>query len=376
MVVIAAVNLLWVRQGMVGGSEEYLVRQLTGLRIADRGDIELRLAVPPGLVAAHPELAAVGELRPGPAWAATRPGRLLAESAWLPGQCAGADVVHHGGGTVPLRTRSPVLLTVHDLQYLRYPHYFSPLRRRYLALAIPRSVRRAAVVAVPSEFVRATVVDAYGTDADRIVVVPHGVDPPAPDQLPTEAELRRRYGLGGRRVVVLPAITHPHKGHRFLVDVVAKGWTDADVVVVMLGGEGPAEQSLGEAIAASGAAARVVRTGRVPDRDRWGLIALAEALAFPSEYEGFGAPVIEAMALGTPVVCSDRASLPEVAGDAALVRPLDVAAWAGVLDEIAADRAGLIARGRVRAAAFTAAASGTALATAYRHAAKLGADLQ
>jgi glycosyltransferase involved in cell wall biosynthesis len=375
-VVIAAVNLLWIRPGRVGGSEEYLVRQLTGLRAADDGDVGLRLAVPPGLVDAHPELATVGDLRRAPRWVASRPGRLLAESAWLPGQCAGADVVHHGGGTVPPRTLRPVLLTIHDVQYLRYPHYFSPIRRRYLALAMPRSARRAAVIAVPSEFVKATVVDAYGTDADRVVVVSHGVDPPEPEQLPAEAELRRRYGLGDRRAVVLPAITHPHKGHRFLVDVVAKAWTDADVVVVMTGGAGPAEQPLREAIVTSGAAERIVRTGRVPDRDRWGLIALAEALAFPSEYEGFGAPVIEAMALGTPVVCSDRASLPEVAGDAALVRSLDVAAWASALDDVAADRAGLIARGRARAAAFTAAVSGAALATAFRQAAKLGSDLQ
>ena len=79
-----------------------------------------------------------------------------------------------------------------------------------------------------------------------------------------------------------------------------------------------------------------MRPGRVSDADRDGLIAGAEALVFPSEYEGFGAPVLEAMALGTPVVCSDRAALPEVAGDAALVRPLDPDAWEGALDEVAA----------------------------------------
>ena len=89
---------------------------------------------------------------------------------------------------------------------------------------------------------------------------------------------------------------------------------------------------------------------------------LAEALVFPSEYEGFGAPVLEAMALGTPVVCSDRAALPEVAGDAAVVRPLELEAWAGALDAVAADRAGLVARGPPRAARFTTAASGAALA--------------
>ena len=89
----------------------------------------------------------------------------------------------------------------------------------------------------------------------------------------------------------------------------------------------------------------MIRPGRVSDADRDGFIAAAEALVFPSEYEGFGAPVLEAMSLGTPVVCSDRAALPEVAGDAALVRPLTVEAWATALDEVAA-RARRARRGR------------------------------
>jgi alpha-1,3-rhamnosyl/mannosyltransferase len=108
----------------------------------------------------------------------------------------------------------------------------------------------------------------------------------------------------------------------------------------------------------------VIRPGRVPEADRDGLIAGAEALVFPSQYEGFGAPVLEAMALGTPVICSDRAALPEVAGDAALVRPLELDAWKGALDEI--DRPTMAAAGRARAASFSTAASGAALASAYR----------
>ena len=91
-----------------------------------------------------------------------------------------------------------------------------------------------------------------------------------------------------------------------------------------------------------------------------------EALVFPSEYEGFGAPVIEAMTLGTPVLASDRAALAEVVGDAGLVRPLVVDAWIDALDTVRTRRADLVAAGNVRAAAFTTAASGDALADAYR----------
>jgi glycosyltransferase involved in cell wall biosynthesis len=87
---------------------------------------------------------------------------------------------------------------------------------------------------------------------------------------------------------------------------------------------------------------------------------------FPSEYEGFGAPALEAMALGTPVICGDQTALPEVVGDAAVVRPLTVGAWAGALDAVDAMRPQLIERGRQRAAGFTTAVSGAALAAAYR----------
>jgi len=96
------------------------------------------------------------------------------------------------------------------------------------------------------------------------------------------------------------------------------------------------------------------------------LIKMSKALVFPSEYEGFGAPVIEAMALGTPVICSDRACLPEVVGDAGLVLPLDVDAWAGALDLIELRRAQYLEASARRLENFTAEASGRALASAYR----------
>ena len=131
-----------------------------------------------------------------------------------------------------------------------------------------------------------------------------------------------------------PALTHPHKQHRFLLDLLAGPWSDPDLALVLLGGRGLAEDEVAATIAALELGPRVIRPGRVPEADRDGLIAGAEALVFPSEYEGFGAPVLEAMALGTPVICSDRAALPEIAGDAALVRPLELDAWKGALDEI------------------------------------------
>jgi glycosyltransferase involved in cell wall biosynthesis len=288
------------------------------------------------------------------------------EATWLPHRLVGSDVVHHGGGTVPLRSPDPIVLTVHDLQYRTHPAYFTAVKRHYLELTMPRSVRRATVVAVPSEFVRASVIEAFDADPAGVVVVPHGFDPPPPDEITDDAVVRRRYGIGERRFVIYPAITHPHKNHRFLIDLLASEWTDPELALVLLGGRGLADDDVSAAVAAHRVGERVIRPGRVSDADRDGLVAAAEALVFPSEFEGFGAPLLEAMALGTPIVCSDRAALPEVAGDAAVVLPLSRDAWADSLETVAGRRHLLVAAGHRRAAQFTTRLAGERLAGAYR----------
>ena len=358
-----SVNLLWCLPGLVGGSEEYVARQLIGLHDV-APDIHATVFVLPGFAAAHRQVAAGHELVVASLDARRRSRRVLTESTWLPGRMAGADVVHHAGGTVPARSPGPILLTIHDVQYRTFPEYLSPVKRQYLKVAVPLAVRRAATIAVPSEYVRRTVIDGFGRDPDHVVVVPHGVDRVA---APADAdEMRERYGLVGRRYLVYPAITHPHKNHRFLLELLAGPWNDPELALVLLGGRGLAEDDVVATIDRLGLGPRVIRPGRVPAADRDGLIAAAEALVFPSEYEGFGAPLLEAMAAGTPVVCSDRAAVPEVVGDAALVRPIDPDAWKGALDDVESARDELVAAGLRRAALFTTAASGAALADAYR----------
>jgi alpha-1,3-rhamnosyl/mannosyltransferase len=366
---LVGVNLLWCRPGRVGGAEEYLVRQLRGLR-RTAPEVRARLAVPPGFARAHPDLIAQYPSVRSHRLSSTLPGRLLEEARWLPARMSGVDVMHHANGTVPPRSSNPVVLTVHDLQYREYPHYFSPLRRSYLRWRIPPSVRAAAVVTVPSEFVKRSVVDAFGVDYDRVRVVPHAFEPlPAVEW--SEADLRQRYELGTARILAYPAATFPHKRHDFLLDLVAGPLRGEEIVLVFMGGRGRAEKAVAEEIGRRGLASRVVRTGRVPEADRDGLISIAEVVVFPSEYEGFGAPVLEAMALGTPVICSDRAALPEVVGDAALVTPLDLDAWSAALRDASRRHDELVSRGRARAERFSLAASGAALAAAYRSAAGL-----
>ena len=362
-----AVNLTWLTPGRVGGSEEYLTRQLLGV---DPSEFDVQLCAEQAFGAAHPELVERFGFHAMPA-AGNRATRIALEHSWLPVRTRGADVVHHGGGTMPLvggRAASTTVLTVHDLQYLRHPEYFSAGRRRYLAAMVPRSVRRAAVVTVPSDFVRDHLCAAFGVSPDRAVVVPHGVPEVAVPDPVLVASTIARYGVGERPYVVYPAITHPHKGHAVLVDMLDH--LDDETVLVLIGGQGAGETALGSVIGSSRHRDRVVRPGRVPHIDRDALLAGADALVFPSEFEGFGAPVVEAMALDTPVVCSAADALVEVVGDAGVVvGEADGAAWAAALGEARRTRAELIDRGRRRRDHFTIEASGAAISAAYRMAA-------
>ncbi len=366
-----AVNMLWCVAGDVGGSEQYLVRQLLGLATQPPRFVPTLYCLP-SFVDAHRELASLYPMVTASISGSSRSRRVLAEHSWLRRRTREADVVHHGGGTTPIVGRRPIVLTIHDLQYLTHPEYLTPTKRRYLERSIPRSVHRAAVVAVPTDYVRSTVIDAYGTDPEHVVVVPHGVEPSLGTDAPSAFDLRRGYGLGAGRVLVYPAITHPHKNHRFLLELMHQHWTDPDLRLVLLGGRGLAEADVAADILRLGLSQRVVRPGRVSDADRDGLVAMADALVFPSEYEGFGAPVVEAMALGTPVVCSDQPALAEVVGDAGLVLPLDIEAWAGALDTLAECSSSMRAAGRRRASAFNLERSGAALADAYGRAFEIG----
>ena len=361
-----AVNLLWLAPGRVGGSEQYLVRQLSGL--ADQS-IDPVVFCQPAFSDAHPELASKLAVVVGPLRRDRRVTRIMAEHTWLAARTRAVDVVHHGGGTTPVVGKRPIVLTVHDLQYLRYPEYFGRGRRAYLDRMMPRSVERAAIVTVPSAYVRRRVVEAFGIDPEKVLVVPHGVPDLAPPSADQVTSTLARYGLdGGRPFVVYPAITHPHKGHLLLIDMLAD--LDTDVALVLIGGAGAAEAEIEQAIAGIADASRVVRTGRVSDLDRDVLVSAAAALVFPSEYEGFGAPLVEAMVFDTPVVCSAAEAVVEVAGGAAVVvaEPTPEA-WAnGVLEALANPRT-LIERGRSRRQAFTLEICGRALADAYRLAA-------
>lgn len=354
------VNMLWCVPGKVGGSEEYLVRQMLGLGELAEPRWMPTVAVARGLSAAHPELCAALDVVEPTFDSASRIRRILGETTWLRTHAREVDLVHHGGGTAPLGAHRPYVLTIHDLQFRTYPQYFSRLKRAYLGTVIPRSAHRATVITVPSEYVRDSVVRAYGVEAARVVVVPHGIEPALADDVTPADELRDRYALGDGPIIVYPAVTHPHKAHSFLLRMMEDHWTDPDLRLVLTGGQGTAES-----VVTACTDPRVLRVGRVSAADRNGLLAMAHAMVFPSRYEGFGAPLIEAMTLGAPVICSDATCMPGIVDNAGIVRPLEPAAWADVLDEVGQRRNELVAAGHRRARDFTSAVSGAALASAY-----------
>ena len=357
-----AINLLWCVPGKVGGSEQYLTRQLAGL--SGHGEFNLHAYVPQGFAAAHSELADVVRMHEMPLTAHNRGARILYESTWLNSRTKNAQLVHHGGGTLPMRGNSNTLLTVHDVQYLTYPEYFSAVRLRYLKAMMPRSVKRARTIAVPSAYVRGVLMEKFSLPGEKIHVVRHGVEALVRSE-ENIARVRSKYGLENVDYYIYPAMTHPHKNHSFLVNLLAGPWKNRNEHVVFIGSAGRAHEELLALVARLGVSHRVHIVGRVEGLERDAFVAGARALLFPSQYEGFGAPLIEAMSLGVPVVCANTASLPEVAADAALVLPLTLDAWGEVPNILDSTSAELVQRGYQRVQHFSLAESGNDLAATY-----------
>ncbi len=270
---------------------------------------------------------------------------------------AGVDVLHTLAYTAPFHAAMPVVVTVHDVSYARhpewYPHQRDWVRRAYYRL----SARRADAVVTPSHFSASEIEAAYGLTASRVSVVPMGVeaafgagaagaDRDADQPLP--AGVREPFAL---HVGDVHARRNPDVVLRALASLDGRG---APPVQLVLAGVDRGEVEALEAEAGSG---RVVGLGSVSEATLLTLYRRAFVLVYPSRYEGFGFPLIEAMAAGLPVMASRAASIPEVAGDAALlVDPEDAGAWADGLVRLLADdafRADLVSRGRERAALFT-----------------------
>lgn len=363
------INLMWMVPGTVGGSESYLTRLLRGLAERSSG-LDLTVFALPAFADAHPELSRTLRVVCAPISGNRKSLRVLAENSWLAFECRRRRLgaVHHGGGILPLARWGSTLLTIHDLQYLDYPGYFSPMKRAYLRKMVPRSIRAAGMVLTPSEFTRSTVIRHMRVDPGTVRVVPHGI-PPVVEHAPS-ADVRIGYGLS-EAFFLYPAITYPHKNHRVLMEAFAAVLKDHPATMLVLtGGKGSAEADIVRRVQTLGIEPQVKRLGYIPEADLNSLYGEATALTFPSRYEGFGAPVLEAMARACPVIAADATALPEVIGRAGrLVGPDDVEGWAGAMKELIADRdrrAALVQAGLERARGFTWSRSAGHLEEAYR----------
>jgi glycosyltransferase involved in cell wall biosynthesis len=281
-----------------------------------------------------------------------------------------ADVVHGTNFVVPPTRSAGRVVTVHDLTAVRFPELCDAPSLRFPTL-IRRAVAAGAWVHTPSAFVAHEVIEAFGVAPERVRAVHSGVPPLDPLLATSERPASARLPAGVRRYLLAVGTAEPRKDLPGLVrafDALAADRLDLGLVLV--GADGWGAAALGEAVAASPFAPRIVRTGWATDATRVGLLRGAAALVYPSLYEGFGFPPLEAMAAGVPVVASRVGALPEVLGDAAaLVAPGDVdalsAAIAAILDS--SERAeALVSSGRGRAAQFSWDRCADGLAALYR----------
>lgn len=223
----------------------------------------------------------------------------------------------------PTLPSTKTILTVHDLSFVRTPETAPPVLKIYLDKVVPRSVRRADHVIADSQATKDDLIELYGTPPDKISVVLSGVSPryvPIVDSAQLNA-VRQRYHIPeGRRYIFSIGTVQPRKNYGRLMEALAMlGPAFEDVILVIAGGKGWLDNPIFETVKRLGLEDRVFFTGFVEDADVPALYSGATLTAYPSLYEGFGFPVAESMACGTPVVTSTVSSMPEVAGDAALL---------------------------------------------------------
>jgi glycosyltransferase involved in cell wall biosynthesis len=291
----------------------------------------------PALVAAAPQVRFTAFINreasevPGAVWgelvpAVTVPVRARNRLEWVRGEQtllpplaarSGVDLLHSLASTAPAWGRFRRVVTVHDLIYRFYPEAHGGLRALGMRLLVPLGARRSHRVIADSRSTRDDLVAHLGLPAGKIDVVALGVGAARSAAAP-EPDVRARYDLGDRAVALTVSAKRPHKNLMRLLEALALLPPDERPVLVLPGYATEHEQRLRERARSLGVDGDTRFLHWISSEDLEGLYALATCFVFPSLYEGFGLPVLEAMARGVPVACSDRSALVEVAGDAAL----------------------------------------------------------
>jgi glycosyltransferase involved in cell wall biosynthesis len=276
--------------------------------------------------------------------------RLPLPVQWVTGKL---DLFHSPDFVLPpIQGNIPTLLTVHDLSFVHYPHTFTPALVNYLNRVVPWSVARASHILADSEATRQDLVQLWQVDPAKITVLYSGVSHafrPVTEKKQLKAT-RRKYGLGDAPYLFSVSSIQPRKNFQLLIRAfkpIAAQWPHN---LVIAGGKGWLYDEILAEVGRQGLDGRVLFTGFVDDGDLPALYTGATLFLFPSLYEGFGLPILEAMACGTPVVASNASCLPEVVDEAGrLLPPEDETAWTAVIHELLDDPA---QRGRLAADGF------------------------
>jgi glycosyltransferase involved in cell wall biosynthesis len=331
------------------GNETYVVQLARAL--SDVAGSDEVMALTTGAPSVAPLLASAGTLRVMPVLPDSSVRRLLFT---LPRQARalGLDVLH-ASYIAPLRSPCPIVLSVHDISYRSHPEAFSLRDRILLGRMIPISLRRAKRVITLSESSRRDIIHSYRVSPQKVVVTPLAAAPGFGQTTPEQQRaVQQRLGITTPYLLSVGNV-QPRKNLARLVRAFsALTETHSEPLELVIAGPDKYRADLlRQEIETARVADRVRLVGYVPDADLAPLYGGALAFVYPSLYEGFGLPVLEAMACGTPVVCSNTSSLPEVAGDAALlVSPTDTRAIARALTQLV-DSAHLRAEMRIRSLA-------------------------
>ncbi|HZE40009.1 MAG TPA: glycosyltransferase family 1 protein [Stackebrandtia sp.] len=313
----------------------------------DSGEIDLSVVCQRADAERYLGMVPAAEVVAAPAAVTHRPARLAWEQTGLPmlAQQLGAEVLHSPFYTCPLRANCPVTVTVHDATFFTSRGHYDKARGTFFRSAIKTSLRRADRVIVPSKATRDELVRLLDADPTRVDVAYHGVDAKS-FYIPSDAEKARvaaRLGLADTPYVAFLGVMEPRKNVPNLVRAWASAVADLPKppALVLAGGSGH-DDAIDEAVAEVPAHLKVVRPGYLRFADLPGYLGGAMVVAYPSHGEGFGLPIVEAMACGAPVLTTPRLSLPEVGGDA-------VAYTGEEPDEIARDLSTLLADEQQRA---------------------------
>jgi glycosyltransferase involved in cell wall biosynthesis len=310
-------NALFLDPGVSGGVETYLYHLAPALR-RHRPDAALMVATTHRGARALRERGwphegiAVREFRCDEG---QRARRQLAEQLALPLAAGrtGADLVHSLASVAPIVVRGAAhVITLHDVNFMHH-RTFNPVTTWGMSQVIPRAGRRADELIAVTAAARDDICATLGLAPDRFTVIHHGMDHATPARPTGEAVLRARFGLGDDRIVLCVSAKRPHKNQEVLIRALAL--LEPGMRLVLAGHAEPYEQTLRAITGELGLSERVVFADWVDDADLEGLWAMAAVAAVPSLAEGFGLPLLEALAHGVPVVASDLPVLREIGAD-------------------------------------------------------------